>query len=100
MPSGRLPCAPCLRFAQKALNISPQRDFHFRLRVFKAARLNIDGELLATTVPAIISEPKLAFDAQEGRDSKVYRMASHRFLPHDLSRAMITFALLRANEWS
>jgi hypothetical protein len=25
-------------------------------------------------------------------------MASHRFLPHDLSSAMITFALLRANE--
>src|SRR5258708_4456013 len=56
----------CLRgFSQEGLNISSQRDFHFRLRLFKAARLNSDGRFFAAATPTVICEPELAIDTKK-----------------------------------
>ena len=45
--------------------------------MFKAARLNRDGGVLAAAVPAVIRKPELAFDSQKWRHPKRYGMISH-----------------------
>jgi hypothetical protein len=66
--------------------------------MFKAARLNIDGKLLAYAVPAVIREPELAFDAQKRHHPKGHGMICHKFLPTSLSGVIITLARFDANE--
>lgn len=80
-----LPRAGARGFGQKALKIAAQRYFHFRLCVFKAARLNSYRELLAAAIPAVIREPELAFDAQKWRDPKRYGVIPHTPSPNNLS---------------
>jgi hypothetical protein len=50
--------------------------------MFKTRRLNGDARLLTATVPAIIREPELAFDAEKWRHPKAYGMISHRHPPN------------------
>jgi hypothetical protein len=74
---------PCLRgFSQEGLNISSQRDFHFRLRLFKAARLNSDGRFFAAATPTVICEPELAIDTKKWCHPKRYGVISHKSSPH------------------
>jgi len=54
--------------------------------VFKATRLNSDGGLFAASIPAIIREPELAFDAHKWRDFECYGMIPHTPSPHSLSQ--------------
>jgi hypothetical protein len=70
-----------LGLAQEALNVFPECDLHFGLRMFKAGGLNGDGGLLAAPIPAIICEPELALDTEKGRQTKVYGMIHHRHSP-------------------
>ena len=79
--SSSLPRTSSRGFSQEGLNIFPQRDFHFRLRMFKAAGLNSDGWLLAAAAPTIIREPELAFDTKKWRHPKREGMISHGFSP-------------------
>src|SRR5215471_20347633 len=46
--------------------------------MFKAGSLNGDARLLTATVPAIIRQPELTFDAEKWRHPKGYGMSSHR----------------------
>jgi len=54
--------------------------------MFKAARLNSDRRLRAASIPAIVREPELAFDAQKWRYPKRYGMIPHMPSPSNLSQ--------------
>jgi hypothetical protein len=45
-----------------------------------------DGGLFAASIPAIIREPELAFDAHKWRDFECYGMIPHTPSPHSLSQ--------------
>jgi len=75
-----------LGFTQKGLDVFPERDFHFRFRVFKATRLNRDGGLFAAAIPTVIREPELAFDTQKRRHFERHGMISHTPSHHILSQ--------------
>jgi len=53
--------------------------------MFKAARLNRDGGVLAAAVPAVIRKPELAFDSEKWRHPKRYGMISHSPSPYCLN---------------
>jgi hypothetical protein len=78
---GRLLCSSSL-IPKKGLNVSSQRKFHFGFCMFKAARLNSDGELLAIPTPPVIRQPEFAFHSQKRRYPEHNGVISHRFLPH------------------
>jgi len=46
---------------KKGLKVSSQRKFQFGFCMFKAARLNSDGELLAIPTPPVTRQPEFAF---------------------------------------
>jgi hypothetical protein len=52
-----------LGIAQEGLKVSSQGEFHFGFGEFKAPRLNSDKGLFAATIPTVIREPELAFNA-------------------------------------
>jgi hypothetical protein len=79
--SSSLPCTCSQGFSQKGFNIFPELDFHFRLREFKATRLNSDGGLFAAAIPAVICKPELAFDTQKRCHPKRYGVISQSLPP-------------------
>jgi hypothetical protein len=67
--------------------------------VFKGTRLNRDRGFVAATIPAVVREPELAFDAQKWRDPKRYGMIPHTPPPRFVSAIdIIIFAQTHANE--
>jgi hypothetical protein len=50
----------------KRHNVIPKCKFHIRFGLFEASSLNRDSRVLSCPVPAVISQPELAFDAQTG----------------------------------
>jgi len=46
--------------------VIPKCKFHIRFGLFEASRLNRDSRVLSRPVPAVISQPELAFNARQG----------------------------------
>src|SRR5579864_5231875 len=62
---------------QKRYDVVPQSKFHIRFGLLEASRLNRDRRVLSHPVPAVVSQPELAFDAHTGRHPERYSVVCH-----------------------
>jgi hypothetical protein len=72
-------CRPTV--VQKCLEVLSQCDLHVRLCLFEGDSLNSDGRVFAAAIPAVVAEPKLAFDAKARLYSKRNSVTFHLGLP-------------------